>query len=102
MTLHLGGDIVVPIKDIIAIFDLETTKLSMVNREFLEIANEEGFIEEVAEDSAKTFIVAIIEHRTRIFLSPISSSTLLKRTNFIESLSFANSSKEQGGKDGTE
>lgn len=100
MTLHLGGDVVIPMKDVIAIFDLETSETSKVNKEFLEIAKEEGFIRKISDDTPKTFILAELRHKTMIFLSPISSSTLLKRTDFIQSISFSNSSLEQGGYDG--
>jgi len=80
MILHLGGDIAVPLKDIIAILDMTSALQSDVNREFLEVAREEGFIKEVYKDEFKTFILAEINNRTAIFLSPISTATLLKRS----------------------
>ena len=43
MFLHLGGDTVVSMKDVIAIFDLENTSISKITREFLHVAEEEGF-----------------------------------------------------------
>jgi hypothetical protein len=82
MILHLGGDTAVPLKDIIAIFDMSSALLSDVNREFLEVAREEGFVKEVCKGEYKTFILAEINNKTAIFLSPISSATLLKRSGF--------------------
>lgn len=79
MTLHLGGDTAVPIKDIIAIIDMQSALESDVNREFLEVAREEDFIKEVYKGEHKTFVLAEINNKTAIFLSPISSATLLKR-----------------------
>lgn len=87
MTLHLGGDVVIPMKDVIGIFDLEASQNIEVNNEFLEIAREEGFIKKISDDMPKTFVLAELGHRTMIFLSPISSSTLLKRTGFIHNIS---------------
>lgn len=53
MFLHIGGDFVVPIKNVIAIMDLESTTLSKDTRDFLSIAEEEGFIESISDDIPK-------------------------------------------------
>lgn len=87
MILHLGGDIAVPLKDIIAIFDVHSTLKSDVNREFLEIAREEGFIKEVSKGEYKTFVLAETNNRTAIYLSSISSATLLKRSGLYGNVS---------------
>ncbi len=82
MFLHLGGDTVVSQKDIIAIFDLDITTTSKITREFLHVAEEEGFVVNVApEDLPKSYIVAEINKESRVFISPISTATLLKRAN---------------------
>jgi len=78
-------------KDVIAIFDIETSMTSEVNKEFLEIAKEEGFIKKISKNDPKTFVLAELDHKTMIFLSPISSSTLLKRTGFVKNISSTNS-----------
>jgi len=83
MILHLGGDVAVPLKDIIAIFDINSALKSDVNREFLDVAREEGFIKEVFKGEPKTFVLAEINNKTAIFLSPISSATLLKRSGIF-------------------
>lgn len=90
MVLHLGGNTVIPIKDIIAIFDLNVSNISEYNKEFLKIAEEEGFIRNISEDEPKTFVLAEVKRKTMIFMSPISSSTLLKRSGFINSISYVN------------
>jgi len=80
MILHLGGDVVVPLKDVISIHDISISPLSDINREFLQVAKEEGFVREISEGEHKSFILTEIDKRTVIFLSPISSATLLKRS----------------------
>ena len=80
MFLHLGENVVVPIKDIIGIFELETTMYSADTNQFLRLAEEDGFIERITEDHPKSFIVAEVDKKAKVFLSPISSSTLSKRT----------------------
>ena len=88
MFLHIGGDVVIPIRNIIAIFDIETTTISKDTKEFLKIAEEEGFIESISEkDLPKSFIITEIEKKSKIFLSPISSVTLQKRAGYIDGIS---------------
>ena len=84
MYLHLGGDTVVAQKDIIAIFDLDITSTSKITREFLQVAEEEGFVVNVSMDLPKSYILAEINRETRVFISPISAATLLKRANHFE------------------
>lgn len=79
MFLHLGGDTVVNLKDVIAIMDLDVTSISKITREFLAVAEEEGFVVNVSEDLPKSYVLTEIDHESKIFISPISSATLLKR-----------------------
>ncbi|MBO8138438.1 MAG: DUF370 domain-containing protein [Desulfotomaculum sp.] len=82
MFLHLGGDVMVLKKDIIAILDTKTTQAAPT-REFLEIAKDEGFIKSISkEEKEKTFVVTSKD----IYLSPISCSTLKKRAQNVISL----------------
>lgn len=81
MFLHLGENVVVPIKDVIGIFDLETTMYSFDTSTFLRMAEEDGFVEKISKDKPKSFVIAEVNKMSKIYLSPISSSTLTKRTN---------------------
>lgn len=83
MYVHLGGDTVVLQKDIIAIFDLELTSISKITREFLHVAEEEGFVVNVSEDLPKSYILTESDNESRVYISPISAATLLKRANNI-------------------
>lgn len=80
MFLHLGENIVVPLKDIIGIFDMETSLYSSDTIQFLRMAEEDGFVEKISQDKPKSFVVAEINKKSKIYLSPISSSTLTKRS----------------------
>lgn len=86
MFLHIGADVVVPIKNIIAILDIDTTTVSKDSREFLRVAEEEGFIETINQDIPKTFVIAEIDKKSKIYLSPISSVTLKKRAGFLNEI----------------
>lgn len=91
MFLHIGGDYIVSIKDIIAIVDMEKSTISQDTRNFLKISDEEGFIIDVIENEMpKSFIITQEKHKSKIFLSPISTTTLYKRYELL-----ANSMKEK-------
>ena len=83
MFLHLGENVVVPINDIIGIFDMETTMYSSDTIQFLRMAEEDGFVESITKNVAKSFVIAEVDKKSKIYLSPISSSTLCKRTEIV-------------------
>lgn len=87
MFIHLGGDVVISINDVISIMDVESSNLSNTTKEFLSIADDEGFIRKISEDEPKSFILTEKDNKTIIYLSPISSVTLLKRASFINNIS---------------
>ena len=80
MFLHLGENVVVPIKDIIGIFDLQSTMYSSDTIQFLRMAEEDGFVERITEEEPKSFVIAEVNKKSKVYLSPISSLTLSKRT----------------------
>lgn len=81
MFLHLGENVVVPIKDIIGIFDLQNTIYSSDTIQFLRLAEEDGFVQRITDEKPKSFIIAEVDKMSKVFLSPISSTTLTKRTD---------------------
>lgn len=83
MFLHLGENVVVPIKDVIGIFDIETTTYSSDTSQFLRMAEEDGFVERITNEKPKSFVIAEVNKKSKIYLSPISSSTLSKRSEII-------------------
>ena len=70
--LHIGQDISIFSKDIVAIIDYSTIQESESNQEFLKTAEEEGFLMSLT-DKPHSFVVTI--DRTY----PISAITLAKR-----------------------
>jgi len=79
MFLHLGADMVIPLRDVIAITDLKSGR-SGINTEFLSKMQDEKKVIDVSEKAAKSFIIT----NNFIYLSAISSITLKKRaTNFL-------------------
>lgn len=88
MYLHLGQDKVVNMDEIIGIFDLDTSTVSKSTRDYLTKAEKDGCVTNVCTDLPKSFIVCICrDGKTHVYISQISSSTLLKRTEYVDSLS---------------
>ena len=80
MFLHIGGDYVVSKKDIIAIFDMETSSLSKITKEFLKNEQmKENVINVDVENLPKSYVIANENGRNILYISPIASATLLKR-----------------------
>lgn len=86
MFIHIGENVVIPLKGVIAIMDIDSTNLSEDTRQFLKIAEEEGFIKKVNNEKPKSFILTEINKKSYVYLSPISSLTLSKRSGFIDKL----------------
>ncbi|QSQ08628.1 hypothetical protein H0A61_00966 [Koleobacter methoxysyntrophicus] len=79
MFIHLGGDTIVPTKDVIAIIDMKMAKESKSTLEFLQIAEDEGFVTNIAGDRPKSFVITT----KQVYLTPISSTTLQRRAGFM-------------------
>ena len=80
MYLHLGQGVVVPYRDVLALFDLDNTSASHLTRRFLERAEQAGQVVNVAEDLPKSFVLCRpAGGETTVYLSQLSTATLLRR-----------------------
>lgn len=81
MYLHLGQDTVITLETILGIFDLETTTVSKVTRDYLSKATKSNRVVTVSTELPKSFVVCRNEAGgTTVYVSPISPATLLKRS----------------------
>lgn len=88
MYLHLGQDTVIQTKDIIGIFDLENSTISKYTREYLAKSEKEGKVVNVSMEMPKSFVLCCDKKEiVTVYISQISSTTLLKRSRFMENLS---------------
>ena len=88
MYLHLGQDTVIKMDEIIGIFDLETSTISKISRAYLAQAEKQGRTVNVSLELPKSFVVCQKEAgEVTVYISQISTSTLRKRTGFVEGLS---------------
>ncbi len=81
MYLYLGQDTVVPMKDIIGVFDMENTTVSKHTRQFLSDAQKGGRVETVSPDLPKSFVVCVSkkEKEETVYISQLSVATLRGR-----------------------
>lgn len=76
MFLHLGSNVIISKEEIVAILNLDTTRRSTVNNEFLKSIQMDGRVRNIAEPGKeKTFVLT----SDWGFLSPISAATLYRR-----------------------
>ncbi len=81
MFLHLGENVVIPQKEVIAILDMESVN-SIDSDRFLRISDEDGFVKRINKENPKSIVLTERDKKSIIYLSPISSVTLVKRSNF--------------------
>lgn len=77
--LHIGQDTVILSSEIAGIFDLDNCTVSKNTRDFLTRAEKEKRVVTASEELPKSFIVCRESGKDIIYISPISSQTLLKR-----------------------
>ena len=68
MYLHLGQDTVVKMSEVVGIFDLETSTISKITREFLAKAEKSGKVINVSMEMPKTCVKIIKKIPSFIFL----------------------------------
>lgn len=75
MYLHIGEDTVILDRDIIGIFDMDTSTVNKATRDYLKKAEQDKRVAYVNYDLPKCFVVT----DKKVFISPINTSTLSKR-----------------------
>lgn len=113
MYLHLGQDSIIRTRDILGVFDLDTTTVSRHTRDFLTAAEKAGQVVNVTSELPKSFIVTVntakapppqsnaqaaapagetactrkgLHPPQTVYISQISAATLKKRSGYIEDI----------------
>lgn len=76
MLIHIGEDSVVNSGDIIGIFDMDTSTVNKATRDYLSKSEKEKKIIYVNYELPKSFIVT----QDNVYVSPLNTSTLIKRS----------------------
>ena len=79
MYLYIGQETVIKTSNIVGIFDLESTSVSRVTKEYLKKSQDNGDVVTVSQELPKSFIVCKERKRQKLYISQISTTTLKKR-----------------------
>lgn len=83
MYLHLGENTVVRKDSIIGIFDMDTSTISKWTKDYLSNATKNKRVINVSMELPKSFVVCNENNDIKVYVSQISSQTLMKRkSNF--------------------
>ena len=83
MYLHLGEITVVRTDSIIGIFDMDTSTISKWTKDYLSNATKNKRVINVSMELPKSFVVCNENNEIKVYVSQISSQTLMKRkSNF--------------------
>lgn len=77
--LHLGNDVVIKSDKIIGLFDLDNSTMKKSTRDYLSFTEKIGNIVNVTLKLPKSFVVVQDNGEVKVYLSQLSTSTLLKR-----------------------
>jgi regulator of extracellular matrix RemA (YlzA/DUF370 family) len=78
--IHLGEEVVIQTKNVIAIFDYQVYKSSPVNGEFLNALKSTTTLVNIANDYTKSIVLT----SDKVYLSPLAPNTLKRRAHFIQ------------------
>lgn len=79
MYFHAGMNKNIKIKEIIGIFDLDTSTVSAVTRRYLNDKSAADIVRCVEDGIPKSFVLT----EKKIYITQISTTALLRRINFI-------------------
>ena len=81
MYLHIGNKKSVKKKDIIGIFDLDTSTVTKTGKDFINNAEKAGVVEYGDDDLPRSFVLVNEDGKNKVKLSRISSQGLYARVN---------------------
>ena len=79
MYLHLGDEVMAKNRQIIGVFDLDTSTVTKATRDFLAEAQKNGIVVNISENLPKSFVLYEENGQFKVFISPLAASTLRRR-----------------------
>ena len=83
MYIHIGQETVIKKSEIVGIFDLDNTTVMAKTRDFLNKAEKNGQVITVSYELPKSFVICEKNGKKTVYITPISTATLLKRNETI-------------------
>lgn len=81
MYLHIGNGQSVKKKDVIGIFDLDTSTVTKTGKDFINRLEKSGAVEYSDDDLPRSFVLVNENGKNKVKLSRISSKGLMTRVN---------------------
>ncbi|PPA68465.1 extracellular matrix regulator RemB [Jeotgalibacillus proteolyticus] len=75
MYVHIGGESMVRMHDIVAIMDIQSANSSLIMEQFMK-DNDNGIVD-LCQSNCKSIVITDF----KVYLSPLSSATLKKRSD---------------------
>ncbi len=79
MYLHLGQDYVIQTRDVVGVFDMETTTVSKRGQEFLNRSQKEGAVIALSDDIPKSYVLTAGPVVDAVYLSDLSPAAMERR-----------------------
>lgn len=79
MYLHLGQDYVINTRDVVGVFDMETTTVSKRGQEFLNRSQREGAVVALSDDIPKSYVLTTGVMVDTVYLSDLSPAAMERR-----------------------
>lgn len=83
MYLHLGQDTVITTDTILGIFDIDECTISKKTRDYLANAEKNKRVINVSYELPKSFVVCEKNNKITVYISQLSTKTLMKRNLLI-------------------
>lgn len=77
--LHLGGDVIVPVADVVVILEADGTGDMSATRDYLSSMHASGKLENLSNGEPKSVVIC----NDAVYVSPISAATLRRRVGQI-------------------
>ena len=90
MYLHLGAGVILDERNIVGVFDLDNTTVSKKVRQYLSNKEKKGKIISVTDKIPKSYVLYVEGKDEKLYISQMSTSTLLKRSLLVNSDSVDN------------
>jgi len=78
MLVHIGNDVIIRSREVVAILDVRAAALSPITRDFVAYARSQGRLRDLASGNEKAYVVT----PASVFISPVSVTTLRRRAMF--------------------
>ena len=85
MYLHLGDEVMAKNRQIIGVFDLDTSTVTRATRDFLAEAQKKGMVVNIGENLPKSFVLCEENGSYKVYISPLAASTLRRRAQNSQS-----------------